>query len=448
VTRVLFVAPSAYLVGGMQTWLHWVDEALAARGFETVVGLAAGPVHHRPEAYLRAHAHRRWVEIPTRTCTVAGRRAAVAKAVRAVGPDLVASVNVADVVPAVATLRASRPRVVVTLHGTGADTLGDVRAFAGGIDAVVATNRLGAALAVRVGGLPEERVFRAPPGIRVGPAPPPRAADPDGALRVAWVGRVQQEFKRVLDVPHVARHLRDRGVRFRLDVLGSGADEARLRALVHETSTGASVRLLGARAPEEVRRALLEADVLLCTSDAETGPIVAWEALAAGAAVVTSRYAGLAAEGALRDGENALVYPVGDAASAAAALASLAASPALRERLAREGRRLVESEFASDVAADAWSRALAATLDLPPRPAASFPAPPRAGRLDAVLGARVADALRARTRRAFVSEEPGGEWPHAYSSPVPSQEFREAVAALDVPAPAPRARRGPGAALA
>ena len=55
----------------------------------------------------------------------------------------------------------------------------------------------------------------------------------------------------------------------------------------------------------------------------ETGPLVAWEAMAHGAVLVTSRYVGSGLEGSLRDGENCLMYPVGDMASAADCLARL-----------------------------------------------------------------------------------------------------------------------------
>jgi glycosyltransferase involved in cell wall biosynthesis len=73
---------------------------------------------------------------------------------------------------------------------------------------------------------------------------------------------------------------------------------------------------------------------LVITSSWETGPIVAWQAMASGMAVVSSRYVGAGLEGALEHDATALLFPCGDTDAAAGELARLR-EPALLERLSR-----------------------------------------------------------------------------------------------------------------
>jgi 2-deoxystreptamine N-acetyl-D-glucosaminyltransferase/2-deoxystreptamine glucosyltransferase len=70
---------------------------------------------------------------------------------------------------------------------------------------------------------------------------------------------------------------------------------------------------------------------------------VVFEYLAAGRPLVAAR-TGVVPE-ILRDGEEALLVPAGDADALAGALERLVADPALRARLGAAGRRLVEAEF-------------------------------------------------------------------------------------------------------
>ena len=95
---------------------------------------------------------------------------------------------------------------------------------------------------------------------------------------------------------------------------------------------GGRVRFLGAVPPAELReRVLRPGRVLLVLSTWEFGPLVAWQAMAWGSLVVSSRFVGSGLEGFLRDGGNALTFPVGDVDAAAAAIARLR-DPALRAR--------------------------------------------------------------------------------------------------------------------
>ena len=102
-----------------------------------------------------------------------------------------------------------------------------------------------------------------------------------------------------------------------------------------------NVQWLG-RVPE-TKAVYAAAAVMAIPSRQEGQGIVALEAMASGKPVVASRVGGLAEM--LTDGETALLVPVEDADALAAALTRLRNDPALRARLAANGRALVEETY-------------------------------------------------------------------------------------------------------
>jgi glycosyltransferase involved in cell wall biosynthesis len=128
----------------------------------------------------------------------------------------------------------------------------------------------------------------------------------------------------------------------RLVILGGLAGEAdaeRIRALVAQCGLADRTELPGTVAParvaDELRRAAVVVAPFLHTamSERHTSPLKAFEAMAAGRPLVASDLP--ASREFLRDGENALLTPPGDAAALADALRRLLDGPALAERIAR-----------------------------------------------------------------------------------------------------------------
>jgi hypothetical protein len=149
------------------------------------------------------------------------------------------------------------------------------------------------------------------------------------------------------------------------------------------------------------------------TSAWETGPIVAWQAMASGMAVVSSRYVGSGLEGALEHDVTALLFPCGDGAAAAAELARLR-QPQLLERLSRAGYALVAGRYSEEASLAAWRRALDQVMALPPLAAAPpEPSPASTGRLDRWLGTRRGEDLRRLLGQRFRHGNAGSEWPHS-----------------------------------
>jgi glycosyltransferase involved in cell wall biosynthesis len=419
--KVLAVAPSAYILGGLATWLDDLLPALPSHGWDPVLGLVQGPSHHRPDRYLEAHPAARWIGIPCRTGTPEGRRRAIRAAIRKTRPHVVLGVNIPDTYTAAGRRPSSNgewPQLAMSLHGIQPDLYDDIREFAGVLDGVIATNRLACALAERVGGLSADRVHYAPYGVPDhGPAPTRTAGD---RLRIAYVGRLEAWQKRVADIPTILDRLSAQLVPFHLTIAGDGPEEGALRTATARWIEGGHVRFTGRLDREPLRELYEKTDVLLITSEWETGPLVAWEAAERGVALATSRYVGLELEGAMVDGENALVFNIGDVGQAAEHLRRLWHDPDLRGRLGVAARRLVLARYTSDLSARSWAAALRRVAESPPR----VHAPPRprtaGGLLDRFVGPVIGEWVRAALGPTPVPPDPGGEWPHSYGRRPPT----------------------------
>ncbi len=412
--KLLFVAPSAYRLGGLATWLDYLAPALQEKGWDVVVALVAGR-YHDVETYLAEHRLDRTVSVRNPTGSREGRIRNLLRVLTEQRPDLVVSVNIPDVYPAVARMRTHSdggPSVAMSLHGIQPDLYEDARAASGSLDAVVGTNRLACRLTETDARVSPRRIFYAPYGVDV-PSGEPEIKEDRSFLRIAYAGRLEQSQKRVHDLVEITAWLDARAVRYELLIAGSGPEEARLRARWASSGALERVRFLGNCSFSELAdKVYRQADVLLVTSLWETGPIVIWEAMAHGVPVVTSRYVGCGLEGSLEDGVNCLMYRVGDIAGAGECLLEVL-EPRVRHRLAAEGRELIERRYSRQHSVDCWHKCLVEIADLPRRsPAPHRPVPP-AGHLDAWLGVQAAEHIRRLVGRSFVHSS-ASEWPHSY----------------------------------
>jgi glycosyltransferase involved in cell wall biosynthesis len=184
------------------------------------------------------------------------------------------------------------------------------------------------------------RVRVVPNGCDAPPAeaPPPSAEDPP---RVLYAGQLYP-WKGV-DVLVEAMALLPRGTLVVLGGLPGERDLERVRALVAARSLAARTEMPGtvphARVREELARAAVVVVPVLRTAMTErhTSPLKAFEAMAAGRPLVASDLP--SSREILRDGENALLVPPGDAPALAAALGRLLDDPLLARRLAEAAWR-------------------------------------------------------------------------------------------------------------
>lgn len=108
-----------------------------------------------------------------------------------------------------------------------------------------------------------------------------------------------------------ARYLKQKGYKFRLDIIGGGAMESEIKELLATYQLEDCVQLLGYKSPEEVRGYMEKADIYLFTSDRQEGwGAVANEAMNSGCAVVANHLIG-AVPYLIRHGQNGYIYEDG-----------------------------------------------------------------------------------------------------------------------------------------
>lgn len=431
--KLLFVAPSAYVLGGVQNWLDYLLPGLEDAGLTVTLCLVDGH-WHRAGKYLDTHPWHRTRIVDNPTGSAMGRVNALMRVIGDERPDVVVVVNIGDAIEAAARLKQRQgdaPRLVYTIHGIQGDYFTELAAGAGAIDGVVVTNRLTAKLVGHYTGMATERLHYAPYGVAI----PESRRDAEDTANVLWMGRIEQPQKRALELPGIAAHLAGSGEPWKIRVAGTGpAEDALKKTLVSDGSL--TVEFLGGVSHRDILKETLPgAGQLLVNSSWETGPITIWEAMAAGVPVVSSRYTGSVAEAALVDGVNALLFDVGDTRAAADAMIRLRRDPALRAALVESGRRLVGDRYSIAVSIDAWRRALDKIATLPGTRADSYTGggvSPR-GRLDHWLGVRAAEAIRRLGGRSWRHHSAGAEWPHVRHGMTQSQqaEFTATANALD-----------------
>ena len=431
--KVLFVAPSAYLLSGLATWLDHLIPGLRAQGWDARLGLVSARQHHRPGSYLEAHPCSDVHVAHCRTDTPIGRRSALNKLLQQVRPDIAVSVNIPDLFPAMADYAEGAPTAacVMSVHGIEGYLYGDMRLYGEIIDGVICTNRLACVLAERLGGINSERVLYAPYGISTTNRAKTRAgAD---CLHIVYSGRLETTQKRCMDLVQIVRELQRRETPFQLDVLGDGPDRNALASALSAEVEQGSVRIHGFVSERELREQHYpSAHALIMPSYWETGPIVIGEAMAHGVCVVSSRYVGSGLEAALQQDENALLFDIGDTTAAAAALQRLWDEAVLRQRLQHGGEKLVTERYGIDVSVSAWSEALNQVLSLPMLPKAKTPTTSAHGRLDRIFRPGIAESIRRlRPGSKSVAADAGGEWPHSHSNSPSDDEFWQIARSLD-----------------
>ena len=154
------------------------------------------------------------------------------------------------------------------------------------------------------------------------------------------------------------------GVVFRCVIIGEGQQRAELEQSIAMLDLRDRVQLLGARPQVEVRALLHRATAFVLPSTiAADGnrdgiPVALMEAMAVGAPVISTRVSGIPE--LIGDDVSGLLVDGGDADTLAGAIRRLLGDVALRERLARSAREVVEHDF--DAAHEA-SKLLAAMAE-------------------------------------------------------------------------------------
>ncbi len=414
----MIIAPSAYTLGGVQTWLDYLMPGLRQLGWHVILGLVSGR-HHDVNAYLSEHPYDNTISIKNRTGSAEGRIDAIAQAITAVKPNIVLVVNIIDVYAAVLRLKKQHsglPRVIATLHGLQSDFVYDTKSYGEIVDGVICTNRLLQELVQEFSGIEQRRVLYASYGVKL----PCKLKLSDGTqnrITIAYVGRLERAQKRFHDVVEIFDLAFRSGLKVKLIVAGEGPEMSWFVGEVKNRGLSNHVEVLGELVHNQVARDVYEvADALLITSSWETGPIVAWEAMAHGKVVITSKFIGSRKEGGLIEGHNCLMFDNGDIASAVDCITQLG-NKKNRELLIRNAWSVVGTRYSRDQSIEAWAEQLRTVMRLAPRDSRELQLGCRdsTSRLDRVFGTRLGERIRKILRREFVHQEAGSEWPHTYT---------------------------------
>lgn len=432
--KVFFCFATDSGVGGVQEWMDRQCRHLSEHGFDPVVGLVRGLKTHQPER-LKDHFHETpTVEIDGRGLNREGRIRAIQRMLAKVQPDIVIPAGIVDTHDAVcrAKLAGSNLRLVAQVQGNNPQFLADIIRYREFVDHVVCPGALAARFAKQVAQFQSNRVSHIPNGA----ASPlvPRRTHTVPPLRIAYVGRLTNGDKRVLDLNRVIPELHRRGVDFTLDIVGDGPCSTSLQEVLGSGPLAQRVRFHGRLSNTEVYRTIYpQVDVLLLLSSSEAFGIVLAEAMINGVVPVASRYLGHATERLVQDQHNGLLFPIGNAGAAVDALERLANSSSLLSTLAQNATATGQ-QYTWDVCLSRWTDALGTVLNQPLVRGSELPSTPipRNGRLDHWgVPPAITDGLR-RLKRSLVGCHAfagGEEWP-LFGTDYPSHLLDEISATL------------------
>jgi colanic acid/amylovoran biosynthesis glycosyltransferase len=176
----------------------------------------------------------------------------------------------------------------------------------------------------------------------------PSPRPPEGRFTILTVARLVEK-KGLPILLEACRNLRDRGLDFRCDIVGAGAQKGALEQLVLQWDLGERVRLVGPLPQQEIVERYYRAHVVALPSvvasdgNREGLPVSLVEALACGVPVISTRLTGIPE--AVRDGVNGLLVPAGDPVALTDAIARLMGDAELLARLRAGARPSVVEAF-------------------------------------------------------------------------------------------------------
>ncbi len=199
--------------------------------------------------------------------------------------------------------------------------------------------------------------------------------------RIVSVGRLVE--KKGFDVlVEACAVLRKNGIAFQCDIIGQGDQEQMLRNLIDRFDLDGHVTLTGPlplhRVKDEVQKAAVVAAPCVVGADGNRDglPTVLLEAMALGTPCVSTDVTGIPE--AIRHDVTGLIVPQRNARALARALATMLGDPALRCRIARDARHLIENSFDVAKSAAALRGVFAEAIRTPRR---IVPIPSRLGKV-------------------------------------------------------------------
>lgn len=185
--------------------------------------------------------------------------------------------------------------------------------------------------------------------------------------QILWCGRFL-DWKHPDDAIRVAKLLKNDGMDFSMDFIGTGPMENTMRNMIGEFGLDTQVHVRGPMPPEQVRDNMEDAGIYLFTSDFQEGwGAVLNESMNSGCAVVASHAIG-AVPFLLKNKENGLVYRSGEVSSLYRKVKYLLTNPDEQLRLGHGAYHTIVSEWNAKNAANRFVKLSEAILAGEPSP--------------------------------------------------------------------------------
>lgn len=430
--KILFVAPSAYLLGGVQDWLYMLVLGLREKGYDIQVAVPNNYYHNGHE-YNNYYSKINAIFFSNQTGTIRGRIEALSDLFVKAKADIITGVNIGDIYRAYmrAYPHIKHSKIVMTLHAIESDYLGDIGRYSPFLDGVITTNRLTQKIINSLCLIESDRVLYSPYGVK-DIKNKVNLLEPSSHLRIAWVGRLDNRQKRIFDLCNILLRLDQCQISYTLSIAGDGPDKNRLEYDLSYWLQNEKVRFVGLLPKDQLEYFYQQHDILLITSEWETGPIVAWEAMLSGLVVVSSEYLGIASEKALINEETALLFPVGSDKKAAQQIARLL-DHNLFQKLVTRAKLMASSRYSLTASVTSWESAFLAIMEgrLKRKKNLHLPIFENPGKLESLIGSHLNEIMRRLIGRKGYCRDPGSEWPHSTYSHTNSELLFEYAKLLE-----------------
>jgi colanic acid/amylovoran biosynthesis glycosyltransferase len=183
------------------------------------------------------------------------------------------------------------------------------------------------------------------------------AKKPKGRLRLAYVGRLSEEAKRISEVTRALCRAVREVPGTEAFIYGDGEDRSAVEHILREEGEGLPVHLAGRVENDQIRKNLLKSHVVVLLSDWEGFGLALLEGMVCGLVPIGLRRTHSGALELIEDGVTGLL--VDDRRDGfVAAVRRLREDPALWQRLARSARAQVEAEYGEERCAARWQELL------------------------------------------------------------------------------------------
>ena len=198
-------------------------------------------------------------------------------------------------------------------------------------------------------------IYKIPCGV---PVPRGSASVPGDTMNIIYVGRLEEEQKRISDVTRSLCSVTRRVPGVKAYIFGDGSAVDAVRSIIRKENAGDRVELVGRVSPHQIQSQMLKNHVIVLLSDYEGLPVALMEGMACGLVPVCKKTASGIPELVSNDVNGLIVSDGGESFERAIEL--LKESPGLWKALSKRSKQTVLADFSNEICASKWSDVLLA----------------------------------------------------------------------------------------